>query len=140
MATLLLFVELHCVFEAAKLTARGVLNKVLASSKRKVMAKSQKGSSNSAFCLPSPVHTRAVGPSLFLFSLTASCADVICCLQVLALAIAYQAVTSTHLMRPPINEVEPDILDDCLQYSRCGRPKNYNSSEARDLAYIAESG
>lgn len=64
MAALLLFVELHCVFEAGKLTARGVLctiiNKVLASSKRKVMAKSQQGSSNSAFCLPSPIHTRAV--------------------------------------------------------------------------------
>lgn len=75
-----------------------------------------------------------------LHSLKASCVDVIGDLQVLALAMAYQSITSTHLMRPPINEVEPDILDDCLQYSRCGRPENYNSSEAFDTAYIAESG
>ena len=62
------------------------------------------------------------------------------CLQVLALAIAYQSMTSTHLMRPPINEVEPEVLAECLQYSRCGRPESYNSSEAVDAAYIAESG
>lgn len=66
--------------------------------------------------------------------------SVIRCLQVLALAIAYQSMTSTHLMRPPINEVEPEILDDCLQYSRCGQPEKYNSSETVDTAYIAESG
>ncbi|KAL3138617.1 hypothetical protein ABBQ32_006381 [Trebouxia sp. C0010 RCD-2024] len=60
--------------------------------------------------------------------------------KVLALAIAYQSMTSAHLMRPPIDEVESNILDECLQYSRCGRPEKYNSSQAVDTAYIAESG
>ena len=61
-------------------------------------------------------------------------------LQVLALAMAYQSITSTHLMRPPINEVEPAVLDICLQYSRCGRSEDYNSSEVVNTTYVSESG
>ena len=54
--------------------------------------------------------------------------------------MAYQSITSAHLMRPPINEVEPEILDDCLQYSRCGRAENYNSTEIINATYVSESG
>ena len=61
-------------------------------------------------------------------------------LQVLALAMAYQSVTSTHLMRPPINGVEPEILSACLQYSRCGQAEDYNSSELVNQTAISESG
>ena len=61
-------------------------------------------------------------------------------LQVLALAMAYQSVTTAHLMRPPINEVEPEIVEECLQYSRCGQAEDYNSSETINATYISESG
>lgn len=60
--------------------------------------------------------------------------------KVLALAMAYQSVTTAHLMRPPINEVEPEIVEECLQYSRCGQAEDYNSSETINATYISESG
>ena len=54
--------------------------------------------------------------------------------------MAYQSVTSAHLMRPPINEVEPEVLAECLQYSRCGQPETYNSSQILNQSAISESG
>ena len=39
--------------------------------------------------------------------------------QVLAIAMAFQSVTSFHLQQPPINQVEPFVLQTCLQYSKC---------------------
>lgn len=60
--------------------------------------------------------------------------------QVLALAMAYQSITTEHLMRPPINEVEPEIVAECLQYSRCGQAETYNSTETINSTYISESG
>lgn len=91
-------------------------------------------------CHPSALKSADVADLSKVKLLAASCVDVSSCLQVLALAIAYQSMTSAHLMRPPIDEVEPNILDECLQYSRCGRPEIYNSSKAVDISYIAESG
>lgn len=46
------------------------------------------------------------------------------CVQVLALAIAFQNTTQHHLQRPPINNVEPAVLARCTQYSRCGLPES----------------
>ena len=60
--------------------------------------------------------------------------------QVLALAMAYQAQTKSHLMRPPIDQVEPDILAKCLQYSRCGQAEHYNSSLVINQTSISDSG
>lgn len=41
-------------------------------------------------------------------------------LQVLALAAAFQSVTKHHLMQPPIDKVESDVVDKALKlkYSR----------------------
>ena len=41
-------------------------------------------------------------------------------LQVLALAAAFQSVTKHHLMQPPIDKVESDVVDQALnlKYSR----------------------
>eukprot|EP00891_Asterochloris_glomerata_P006024 jgi/Astpho2/6024/fgenesh1_pm.00084_%23_11_t len=39
--------------------------------------------------------------------------------KVLAIAMAFQSVTSFHLQQPPINQVEPFVLQTCLQYSKC---------------------
>lgn len=40
-------------------------------------------------------------------------------LQILALGMVWQNATKYHLQRPPIDNVEPDVLAQCYPYSRC---------------------
>ena len=42
--------------------------------------------------------------------------------QIIALGIAWQNETSYHLQQPPIDDVEPYILTECIPYSRCSLP------------------
>lgn len=42
--------------------------------------------------------------------------------QVLALGAMWQEATSFHLEIPPIDDVEPEVLSNCTEYSRCRLP------------------
>ena len=52
-------------------------------------------------------------------------------LQVLALAAAFQSVTKHHLMQPPIDKVESDIVDKALKlkYSKAWLAEQAQTSE-----------
>ncbi|CAK0784217.1 hypothetical protein CVIRNUC_007421 [Coccomyxa viridis] len=43
--------------------------------------------------------------------------------HVLALAMAFQNSTQHHLQQPPVNNVEPSVLQNCMPYSRCTLPQ-----------------
>ena len=45
-------------------------------------------------------------------------------MQVLALAMAFQNSTRHHLQQPPVNNVEPSILQKCMPQSRCTLPQS----------------
>ena len=55
-------------------------------------------------------------------------------LQILALGMAWQNETSYHLEQPPIDNVEPWVLEQCLPYSRCSlSPASLSPASAPDI-------
>eukprot|EP00803_Ostreobium_quekettii_P008399 evm.model.scf_171.2 EVM.evm.TU.scf_171.2 scf_171:9813-21952(+) len=62
--------------------------------------------------------------------------------KLLAIVSAYQTATTYHLRRPPIDDVEEDVRDLCLPYSRCSQKndrEDVSDDDAGDLADIADN-